>query len=133
MVMTGQGTMNVLATMQLTSHLFSNFHANMSLPLVVLLLLRVYISFLLHLEPDPAPLLLELRHTCWRDPGARLLIQVTEAHCVTVKDRSCGTQVPCGANAGRWGCVALWAQSATPVSGVCKVLEAQKPTKTPTW
>lgn len=27
--------MNVLAAMQLTSHLFSNVHANMSLPLVI--------------------------------------------------------------------------------------------------
>lgn len=58
--------MNVLATMQLTSHLFSNFYVNTSLPLVIPLVLCVSI-YLLHLKPDPAPLPLELCHTCWMD------------------------------------------------------------------
>lgn len=64
MVIIGQGTMNVLATMQLTSHLFSNFCVNMSLPLVIPLVLYVSI-YLLHLKPDHAPL--PLCHTCWMD------------------------------------------------------------------
>ena len=102
MVITGQGITNVLATMQLRSHLFSKFHVNEPLPLVIPLVLGVYIYFIFF---STRSLILHLHSLSFIThaggiPKARLLVQVTEIHCVTVKGRSYGTQVTCGANAG---------------------------------
>lgn len=96
--------MSVLATMHLTSHLFSNFHVNMPLslviPLVLCVCIYIYILFFSSQSLILHPYFLSFIMCAGGIPGTRLLIQVMEIHWVTVKDRNCGTQVTSDANAG---------------------------------